>query len=88
MSSSESLLYRASGSFDLSGQSTPLTVSNADIQLGSEILVSLRTERGTLSGVSIQNVQQGSFQAVFNTANDSIYSYLAVPPTYKYSATP
>lgn len=86
MSASEASLYKAVGSFDLSGQSTPLTVSNADIELGSEVLAFLKTERGTVSGVSIQNIQQGSFQAVFNTANDSIYSYYCVPPVYKFHA--
>jgi hypothetical protein len=86
MSASEASLYKAVGSFDLSGQSSPLTVSNSKIELGSEVLAFLKTERGTVSGVSIQNIQQGSFQAVFNTANDSIYSYLCVPPVYKFYA--
>jgi len=86
MSASEASLYKAVGSFDLSGQSSPLTVSNSKIELGSEVLAFLKTERGTVSGVSIQNIQQGSFQAVFNVANDSIYSYLCVPPVYKFYA--
>jgi len=38
MSASEASLYKAVGSFDLSGQSSPLTVSNSKIELGSEVL--------------------------------------------------
>ncbi len=83
MSASEAFLYKAVGLVDLSGQSTPYQVLDSDIQAGSTVLLTLQTERGTLSGVSITAVASGSFTVSFNTANDSIYSYLAIPPLYK-----
>jgi hypothetical protein len=87
MSASEAQLYKALGTFSLAGQSSPLTITDADVKAGGEVLISLKTEAGTLSGVSVQNITDGSFQVVFNVANDSVYVYYAVPPTYRYSST-
>jgi hypothetical protein len=87
MSSAESRTYRVLGTIDLSGQTSPYTVADADVNPAYEIMLFLKTERGTLSGVSVQNITSGSFQVVFNASNDSIYTYYGMP-SYKYGTTP
>ena len=83
MSASEAFLYKALGTFVLTGTTTKV-VSDANIQAGSQVFISLRTVGGTPAPVSLSSAPSaGSFTVACSAGDTSTYSYLAIPPLYQ-----